>query len=165
MTRRVLTKSDLQELKDAGKKGLALLDAQAAIQTKVAPAPAPAPDEYLARLLKLIPADVVAAFVFIDGIIRSTGSQVSVNVYWGIFGVLTVVTYFYVLRTTRVGELKGRRSQAFISALSFVVWVLAIGGPFSYSHVEWYTPIYGTIALPIYTLVVPIVFGDFSKSR
>lgn len=161
MSRRVVTKADVQALADKAPGGLPLLDGASAVQATAAPAP----DDYLARLLKLIPAEVVTVFVTVDGVIRSGGSQVSVYAYWGIFALLTVLTYFYILRTTRVESLKGRHSQALISALSFVVWVFAIGGPFTYSHVGWYTPIYGTIALPIYTFAVPIFFGNSAKSR
>jgi hypothetical protein len=44
--------------------------------------------------------------------------------------------------------------QHFISLLSFIVWAFALGGPFAlYS---WYNPVYGSILLPVFTLLVAI---------
>jgi len=48
-----------------------------------------------------------------------------------------------------------RRSQLIISTLSVPVWLFAIGGPFDLLY--WYRPALGAIALPLYTLILPII--------
>lgn len=90
MTRRIVTKSDVQALIKARPVNLSLLDVDARGQVKAAPPP----DDYAARLLKLIPAEVVTVFVILDGVIRSASNQVPPIVYWVIFVLLVVGTYF-----------------------------------------------------------------------
>ena len=36
------------------------------------------------------------------------------------------------------------------STVAFAIWALAIGGPFG--QYDWYSPIYGAVLLPLYTL-------------
>jgi hypothetical protein len=44
--------------------------------------------------------------------------------------------------------------QHVISLFSFVVWAFALGGPFALCG--WYNPVYGSILLPVFTLLVAI---------
>lgn len=114
-------------------------------------------DDYSARVLKLIPAEVVAAFVTIDGIIKSSNQALSATAYWMIFLLMAAGTYLYTVRIANMPPLVKPHLQAALTTVSFVVWVFAIGGPFLYSASSWYTPIYGALILPLYTFFVPIM--------
>ncbi len=118
-------------------------------------------DDYATKLLKLIPAEVVAVFLTVDGIIHAA-DNVPRGVYWGIFVLLAVATYFYIERSTRTPDLPARPGQSILSAISFCVWVFAIGGPFTYpERPHWDLPVYGALLLPVYTFILPIFFRKF----
>lgn len=114
-------------------------------------------DDYNTKVLKLVPADVVAVFVLVDALIRADGS-VPYWVYWMTFMVLICITYFYVHQKTALPGAPPAEKQALVSAVSFAIWVFALGGPFSYAKLHWYHPVYGAIVLPLYTLAVPLLW-------
>ena len=70
-----------------------------------------------------------------------------------IFGIGIIGTVLYLLRVAKVNDW----SQITVSTIAFVVWVFALGGPFS--HCAWYQPAYGALILPIYTFFVPIMIS------
>ena len=122
-----------------------------------------ASDTYGSRLLKLIPAEVVTIFITIDGVIRAVGKgQIAPEVYWGVFVLLLILTYVYILRGTTIHPLPASHTQAIVSTVSFAVWVFAISGPFSFANLAWYKPVYGAILLPLYTFGMPLVYGKES---
>lgn len=107
------------------------------------------PDGYTTRLLKYVPAEVVALFVTLDALVRSS-SEVSLAAYWGIFLFCLVGTYLYLWRVAKVRK----QAQLLISTIAFAVWVFALGGPFE--QFSWYAPIYGGLLLPIFTFAVAV---------
>jgi hypothetical protein len=121
-----------------------------------------AADDYLSRVLKHIPSEIVMAYVAIDGVPRTsynanvwTERQTLLKLLWIILAALTILTPFWLWRVMRVRRL----AQLFISTLSVPVWLFALGGPFAL--LDWYEPAFGAIVLPLYTLVIPII----SRSR
>jgi hypothetical protein len=115
-------------------------------------------DNYMSRVLKYIPTEIVMAYLSIDGVLRScynpnvwADRQMLLRLLWGISAVLTILTPLWLWRVMRVR----RRSQLIISTLSVPVWLFAIGGPFDLLY--WYRPALGAIALPLYTLILPII--------
>ncbi len=115
-------------------------------------------DDYLSRVLKHIPSEIVMAYVAIDGVLRtsynpniSNERQTLSTLLWIVTTILTLLTPFWLWRVMHVR----RPSQLFISTLSVPVWLFALGGPFALTN--WYEPAFGAIVLPIYTLVVPII--------
>ena len=115
-------------------------------------------DNYLSRVLKHIPSEIVMAYVAIDGVLRTTYSpgaprdrEMLLKLLWIVFGALTVLTPLWLWRVMRVRRLE----QLFVSTLSVPVWLFALGGPFALQ--EWYEPAFGAIVLPLYTLIVPII--------
>jgi len=110
------------------------------------------PDEYLSKVLKLIPAEVVSLYIALAGIIVVGGQAVNGEaLFWFIFVVCLIGTPLYLMKITKVGDLL----QLGISTIAFVVWVFALGGPFA--TVSWYQPIYGALLLPIFTFFVPMI--------
>jgi hypothetical protein len=109
------------------------------------------PDRYQDRLIKYIPADVIAVYLCIAGILKTANGHAQVHVIeWIIFLILVPGTVFYLRRVARVTKWQ----QIAISVVAFVVWVFSIGGPFT--QLGWYDPVYGAVLLPLYTFLVPV---------
>ena len=115
-------------------------------------------DDYMSRVLKHIPSEIVMAYIAIDGVLRTSYNpnvwserQTLQKLLWITLATLTVITPLWLWRVMRVR----RPSQLFISTLSVVVWLFALGGPFAL--LAWYEPAFGAIVLPLYTLIVPII--------
>jgi hypothetical protein len=106
--------------------------------------------------VKYIPAEIVAVFVAIDGVLKAA-SNVLPSFYWLMFVVLLGLTALYTWRFTAVKGLPPAYVQIVISTVAFAVWVFALGGPFRF--LEWYNPVYGSALLMVYTLVPPLVIG------
>ena len=113
------------------------------------------PDEYLARLLKYIPSEIIALYLTLDPLVRpSSISSIqtdSIVIHWLVFIICVISTPIFLKRIQKVD----RVSQLIISTIAFTVWIFAIGGPFVY--LSWYKPLYGGILLPIYTTLVPLL--------
>jgi hypothetical protein len=107
-------------------------------------------DSYSDRLIKYIPAEVVALYLTLDALIRSA-PQISIYIYWAVFTFCFFGTYLYLWRIQKVKK----QLQLHISGGAFVVWVFAMGGPFA--HLGWYDPIYAGILLPMFTFLVALV--------
>ena len=115
-------------------------------------------DNYLSRVLKHIPSEIVMAYVSIEGVLKSSYNvkvpqqrETLMTLLWIVLVALTLLTPLWLWRVMRVK----RFSQLFISTLSVPVWLFALGGPFALQ--DWYQPAFGAIILPLYTLVVPII--------
>ena len=115
-------------------------------------------DDYMSRLLKYIPSEIVMAYISIDGVLRTcynpnvwADRPMLMKVLWIVSGILTVLTPLWLWRVMRVRKF----SQLFISTISVPVWLFALGGPFVL--LDWYRPALGAVALPIYTLILPII--------
>ncbi len=151
MPREVVTQQDIRRLSGIGRSaGLAggLRSAAAA----PAQAPEARPDTYQDRLLKYIPAEVVATYVFLDGVARTGNNGAGApSLRWFIFLILLLGTWFYLERVQQVRKVQ----QLIISTIAFAVWVLSLGGPFT--SLGWYSPVYGAVLLPLYTFAVPVI--------
>lgn len=111
------------------------------------------PDDYKSKIIKYIPAEIVTAYVTLEGIIKSS-TQATVEIYWIIFLILLALTPLYIWRVTNDPKKSPAWDQIIIAFFSFAFWVFALGGPFG--SLAWYRPLYGALILPIYTLVVPL---------
>ena len=47
--------------------------------------------------------------------------------------------------------------------MAFVVWVFALGEPFN--SLSFYSPVYGSILLILYNLIIPLINPVESKSK
>lgn len=145
MSRQVISSADIRRMSQTG----------AGIKNAEQP-PIPATrDTYSDRLFKYIPAEIVAGYIFATGMLENLTNAGEISVFqWGLFLIFLILTPLYLWRVQKVQK----TSQHIISAVSFIVWVFALGGPFSlYS---WYNPVYGAVLLPVFTLAVAIVEAD-----
>ena len=102
---------------------------------------------YRDRLLKLIPSEIVAAYMVLAGIIPQDYAK------WGLLIVsviLLVLVPFYLKLFQKVDRIL----QIIITTISFAVWVYSLGGPFK----EWgiYYAWLSSVILILWTLIVPI---------
>lgn len=110
------------------------------------------PDDYLTKIIKYIPSEVVALYITLYGIASAARTEIPFAVIsWFIFILGILGTVLYLWRVSRVVD----KLQILISTGAFVVWVFALGGPFL--SLSWYHPVYGALLLPIYTFFIPIV--------
>ncbi len=126
----------------------------------VTPAPG-TEDAYLERLLKLIPAETVAVYLFLQGVLQSALSEQEGQLQawlWGVFLVLLVGNVFYIRRFHDVTD----PVQYVILSLGFIVWVLTLGGPFAF--LSFYQPFMGSVILGLFTFLVPIFYTGVSVS-
>lgn len=108
-------------------------------------------DPYLSRLLKYIPAEVVAVYLTLEGIVKASQAILPEQRFlWGIFLFCLVATPIYLYKVMHVW----RRGQLIVSTLAFGVWVFAIGGPFDF--ITWRPPV-GSLAIVVFTFLVPLL--------
>ncbi len=110
------------------------------------------PDDYLTKILKYIPAEVVALYITLYNIANAAKTEIPFElITWIIFAIGIIGTVLYLIRVAKVSDW----SQILISSIAFVAWVFALGAPFSF--LSWYQPVYGALVLPIYTFFIPII--------
>lgn len=116
-------------------------------------------DSYFEKLIKYIPADIVAAYVTIAGILSEHNND-PLWLTWAVFGCLLALTPLYVcwIKTNPPGIMPSKTFHWAASCLAFTVWVFALGGPFAASF-DWYRPFFGSIALILTTLLLPALEG------
>jgi len=111
-------------------------------------------DTYFDRVVKYIPADIIAAWTTATGLI-AVAAGLSRNVLWIVFFVLLVLTPFWIMKTTDKPNQPHAKTQIAIGTIAFAVWVFALGGPFA--QLGFYKPVYGSLILIFYTLVVALI--------
>jgi hypothetical protein len=141
MAREILTTRDIQEYHKSDSAGK--LPAEATYPSTR--------DGYFDRLFKYIPAELVAGYIFVLGVVKQLTEAGEIRIFqWLLFIVFCILTPLYLWRVQKVQKLQ----QHIISLLSFIVWAFALGGPFALCN--WYNPVYGSILLPVFTLLVAI---------
>ncbi len=114
-----------------------------------------AEDKYATRLLKYIPAEVVALFVSANGVVPTDLPDRS-TYQWIIFAFCVVATPVYLFFTAR-DEVKKKPiwTQILLATIAFPVWAFALGGVFA--SLSWYQPFAGSLLLMGVTFIFGIV--------
>ncbi len=120
-------------------------------------------DSYFEKVIKYIPADIVAAWLAIDGILKDQTSN-PLWLVWSVFAFLTVLTPLYVvyMKTDPPGFGPTKTFHWMASTFAFVVFIFALGGPFALTF-DWYRPLYGTVVLILTTLLLPLFERFFTR--
>src|SRR5881227_2316530 len=111
-------------------------------------------DSYFDKVVKYIPADVVAAWVAVTGLVSSARDVPRQAILWVAFGIGLALTALWTWKQAAAPGQRPPLTQAIISTGAFAVWVFALGGPFQ--HVPG-PPVYGSLLLILYTLVVALI--------
>ncbi|MCF8242278.1 MAG: hypothetical protein K9J16_12900 [Melioribacteraceae bacterium] len=106
-------------------------------------------NEFKDRLLKLIPSEVVAAYMVLHGFITDK-TETDLIIGWIVFGVLLLLTPLYLKRFQQVDDF----AQLVITSISFAVWVFTIGGPFE--SFAWYSSKVASVVLVLWTMIIPL---------
>jgi hypothetical protein len=117
-----------------------------------------AQNSFLQVLLKLIPSEVIAVFIFVQGVLpRILTPHLVVTI------MLVAITPLYLSRAMGVRS----RIQLVVSTISLVVWIYAMGvGPLRFVRAPFYEPWHGAVALAVWTLVPPMLLsGQQTRSR
>jgi len=105
-------------------------------------------NQFLTALLKLIPSEVVAVYLFVLGILPER-----LVPHLVVAALLVALTPLYLRFAMGVRS----AAQLVISCVSMLIWVYALQqGPVRFLQPPWYEPWYGSVALAIWTLVPPM---------
>ena len=122
--------------------------------------PAGAADNYTDRLLKYIPAESVALYLTLQGIVLSSVEAPALKAWlWFAFAIGIIGTPLYLWRIQQVSK----KMQLAVSTAAFGVWVFALGGAFA--SMSWYEPFIGSLALVVFTFFVPLISPDVLRSE
>jgi hypothetical protein len=114
------------------------------------PAKLAAYDNYYSRLVKLVPSEIIAFYLALDGIVSSMPQKEVL--LWVVFGISVEGAWIYLSRLANVSDIP----QRIITVLGFAIWVFVFGGPFA--QLSWYDANYGKLLLVLYTFFVPLIY-------
>jgi hypothetical protein len=115
------------------------------------------PDTYKDRLLKYIPAAVVAVYLTLLNLLEGGGCSPSTTaVEWVVFGVLLIASVPWQRRILHITKWQ----QEAIGSAAFVFWALSLGNPFNSALPGRYEPRFGTVLMALYTSLIPLFEAD-----
>jgi hypothetical protein len=106
-------------------------------------------NSFLKALLKLMPSEVVAVFIFVQGILPP-----ALVPHLVVSGILVAMTPLYLRFAMGVRSC----TQLLVSTVSMAVWIYALGqGPVRFLPPPYYEPWYGSVVLALWTLIPPML--------
>jgi RsiW-degrading membrane proteinase PrsW (M82 family) len=120
------------------------------------------PDDLAEKILKYVPADVLALFITVDGVI-SAATDLPQTFSWLIFIAFIFITVLVKYKLTSDDNSPPEWDQIIVAAAAFPIWVLAYGGPFKY--LPWYNQAYGAVLVLISTFIVPYILDILDRRR
>ncbi len=122
----------------------------------------PSPDSYGARLLKLVPAEVIALYLAGRGVIRADADPIAgatpqtALLVWTAIGLVAVVAIRWWGTGDRALGEKPQKMAVVISALSFLVWIYSIGDVFADQGIH--DPKLAALLVIAWTFAAPLVY-------
>jgi hypothetical protein len=111
-------------------------------------------NNYKDRLLKLIPSEIIAAYVTLHGLIIGIESVHKLELMWITVGMLFLLTPIYLYKVSMVTK----KGQIFISSIGFLVWVFSTNPPIDVVWGDIPSVFLGSMVFIIYTLFVPLFY-------
>jgi hypothetical protein len=106
-------------------------------------------NSFIKALLKLIPSEIIAVFLFLQGVLPD---RLIPHLVISLLLVGITPLYLYTAMGVRSG------GQLVVSTLSMIVWIYALGqGPVRFLKAPIYEPWYGSVILAIWTLIPPML--------
>jgi hypothetical protein len=113
-------------------------------------------DSYLAKVVRYIPGEIVAAYLAAYNALKQAANIDLQTLLWIVSGVLLFITPFWILFATRDPNKPRPYVQAVGAMFGFAIWVFAMpDGPFSFQ--TWYRPVYGSLVLILGTFLMPLL--------
>ena len=107
--------------------------------------------DYLERLMRMIPGEVVGLYLIGNGFIPA--DQLIGSLVWVVICLILII----IVRLYGTADGPDKPPQTFpvfVAAVSFVIWVYSIGGPFAKLE-AWYYPWIGSLAVLVWTFLIP----------
>ena len=140
MGRRIVTDEDIQMAKAL--EGTDAVDLQA--------------DGYWDKVVKNVPADIVAGWTAILGLFKTAPGVIpdinTTTILWVLSGIFLIATFFWTFRQTSVAGQKPAWVQIAVSTVAFGVWAIALGTPFD--SLSFYDPRVAAAILIVWTVIV-----------
>jgi hypothetical protein len=154
MGREIVTKKDIAVLHDHLQELAQYRQKLGTTAAAGAPTPDVTEDKYKDRLLKYIPADVIAIYLTLQGFVAMLHEPAPIRtLHWIVFTVVLIITIPWQRKVAKIGKWV----QVWIGTGAFVVWAITIGEPFTPATLgNWYQPAYGAMVLALYTFLIPI---------
>jgi hypothetical protein len=113
----------------------------------------PSEDDYLTKLIKYVPVEVLAAYLLMAGVIDSNVTGQRDHAIWlgGLLVGVLLLSIPYVRQVLNVV----RWSQIGMSLVGLTVYVFALGGWFATT--TWYHQWYASIVVPVFALLIAIL--------
>lgn len=123
--------------------------------TTVAAGPASQVSDFKDRLVKLIPSEIVTAYITLQGLISSQIKYQQIFILIAFISLL-ILTPFYLKLVSNVNK----AGQIVFTTVAFVIWVSASGGfKLIFPTIELFNNNFlGSLILIIYTLIIPFVY-------
>jgi len=125
-------------------------------ETLNAATPTSSVDSYSDRVMRYIPADVIASWVAVNGVLRGTFPHPGKITLWISFATGILICAIWTYRQVAKTSQETARLQAAVSTAAFAVWVYALGGPFP-DWIGWYRPHIGSLLLIAFSLIAGMV--------
>jgi len=119
---------------------------------------------YSDKLVKLIPSEIIGAYMVLSNILGSTAGSMQASVkpfpvtdndlkpilLQVVFFVLLILTPVYLKKISKVNNV----AQLIVTTVSFIIWVYTLGGPF----IVWgiYYSLIGSVVLVLWSVVIPL---------
>ncbi|MCL2932429.1 MAG: hypothetical protein MGG11_09200 [Trichodesmium sp. MAG_R03] len=113
-------------------------------------------DNYLDKIMKYIPSEIVGVWITIKTMVEGNDNVPENSILWGIFIFCLFLTFAYIRLLPAGFKRKPTVKQGIISVGAFMIWAIAIGGK-PFISISWYQPIYGSILMVLYTVVIPLI--------
>jgi len=141
--------------------------AQPQVRERAAGASTPM-DNYLERLVKLVPAEAIAAFPLLQEIATGRGAWAEVLVAWVLLAVVIILRH----HATNIPGEGAQWTAIIVAAVSFCIWVYVMGGDFGVNYflvdagttpeaaaeMEKNVSFLSTLALVVWTIIVPVFY-------
>ncbi len=132
---------------------------------------AKAEDAYLAKIVKFIPTEVIAAYVAISGFIKALPLQHQFLWFAIVSVFLLALTPLWLFRTTGATWSQGCIRHAGAGSIAFAAWVFATGGPFERWQMQpdgsggWYCRAIGSIVLILVCTTLPLFASGMKQEN
>lgn len=111
------------------------------------------PSDFKERMVKLIPSEIITAYVTIYGLVSAVEPEEKSKLLWAVILILLFLTPIYLIKVSNVTKWQ----QLLFSTLGFLIWVFATGSP--EENIYCYpTAFIASLVLIIYTLFIPILY-------